>query len=55
MAVVIIGKNGKEKLMATKKVTVIVRIKAKPGLEGKVRKEVMALVAPTRGEAGCIN
>jgi quinol monooxygenase YgiN len=41
--------------MASKQVTVIARIKAKPGMEEKVRTEVMALVAPTRAEAACIN
>ncbi len=41
--------------MADKQVTVIARIKAKPGLEEKVKNEVMALVEPTRAEAGCIN
>ena len=41
--------------MADKKVTVIARIKAKPGMEETVKNEVLALVAPTRAEAGCIN
>jgi quinol monooxygenase YgiN len=41
--------------MADGKVTVIARIKAKPGLEETVKKEVMNLVSPTRAEAGCIN
>ena len=39
--------------MADGKVTVIARIKAKPGLEETVKKEVMNLVSPTRSEAGC--
>jgi quinol monooxygenase YgiN len=38
--------------MADGKVTVIARIKAKPGLEETVKKEVMNLVSPTRSEAG---
>lgn len=42
-------------MMADKKVTVIARIKAKPGMEKTVKDEVLALVAPTRAEAGCIN
>lgn len=41
--------------MATGKVTVIARCKAKPGLEQRVRDEILALVDPTREEAGCIN
>jgi quinol monooxygenase YgiN len=41
--------------MTDKKVTVIARIKAKPGLQETVKKSVMALVGPTRAEAGCIN
>ncbi len=41
--------------MAGKRVTVLARIKAKAGKEGKVRNELMALVDPTRSEAGCIN
>ena len=41
--------------MAKKKVTVVARCKAKPGKEAVVRKEILALVEPTRAEAGCIN
>ena len=41
--------------MAEKKVTVLARIKAKAGMEEQVKREIMALVAPTRSEAGCIN
>jgi quinol monooxygenase YgiN len=41
--------------MAGKKVTVVARCRAKAGLEDRVRKEVLALVGPTRSEAGCIN
>lgn len=37
------------------KVTVIAKLKARPGLEDEVRKTLMALVAPTRSEEGCIN
>ena len=36
-------------------VTVVARIRAKPGLEGRVRGELYKLLAPTRAEAGCIN
>ncbi|QTA81438.1 Antibiotic biosynthesis monooxygenase [Desulfonema limicola] len=41
--------------MAEKKVTVMAKCKAKPGMEDNVRKELMALVGPTRLEPGCIN
>jgi len=41
--------------MADAKVTVLARFKAKEGLEEKVKQEIMARVAPTRAEAGCIN
>ncbi|GJQ25310.1 MAG: antibiotic biosynthesis monooxygenase [Phycisphaerae bacterium] len=37
------------------KLTVIARFKARPGKEAIVRRELMALVAPTRIEPGCIN
>ena len=55
MGVAMIGKNGKEEKMADKKVTVLARFKAKAGMEEQVEQEIMALVAPTRSEAGCIN
>lgn len=41
--------------MSAKKVTVLARVRAKTGMEDKVRDAVMALVGPTRQEAGCIN
>jgi quinol monooxygenase YgiN len=41
--------------MADKKVTVLAKFKAKEGLEEKVKQELMARVAPTRAETGCIN
>ena len=41
--------------MAGRKVTVVATCRAKPGLEGRVRKEILSLVEPTRAEAGCIN
>jgi quinol monooxygenase YgiN len=41
--------------MADSKVTVLAKFKAKEGLEEKVKQEIMARVAPTRSEAGCIN
>ena len=41
--------------MADKKVTVLARIRAKEGMEEKVKQEITALVSPTRSEQGCIN
>jgi quinol monooxygenase YgiN len=41
--------------MADKKVTVIARIKAKPGLEQHMADALNSLVQPTRQEPGCIN
>ena len=41
--------------MPDKKLTIVARIKAKEGMEETVKKELLALVAPTRSEAGCIN
>jgi quinol monooxygenase YgiN len=41
--------------MADKPVTVIVRLRAKPGMEGRVRQELYNLLRPTRAEKGCIN
>ncbi len=41
--------------MDSKKVTVLAKCIAKPGMEEDVKKEIMALVAPTRSETGCIN
>lgn len=41
--------------MAAKPVTVVVRIKAKPGIEARVKQELFNLLAPTRAEQGCIN
>jgi quinol monooxygenase YgiN len=37
------------------KLTVVGKIKAKPGMEEKVKEELLALVPPTRTEPGCIN
>jgi quinol monooxygenase YgiN len=41
--------------MPEKKVTVIARIKAKAGMEEKVKGKLLSLVTSTRSEAGCIN
>jgi quinol monooxygenase YgiN len=34
--------------------TLVARMRAKPGQEGRLRAELQRLVAPTRAEAGCI-
>jgi quinol monooxygenase YgiN len=41
--------------MIEKRVTVLARIKAKEGMEENVRRELLALIAPSRSEKGCIN
>lgn len=38
-----------------KKVSVVARVKAVKGMEERVRQECLALVAPSRTDAGCIN
>ena len=35
--------------------TVVARVRAKPGKEGETKCALLALVGPTRAEAGCIN
>ena len=35
--------------------TVIARVRAKPGLESRLRDELQRLLVPTRAENGCIN
>jgi quinol monooxygenase YgiN len=41
--------------MKNKKVTVLALVKAKDGMEGTVRQELLSLVNPTRLEPGCMN
>jgi quinol monooxygenase YgiN len=41
--------------MTTKTVTVVATFQAKPGQEAELKKALIALVAPTRKEAGCLN
>jgi len=36
-------------------VTVVARIKAKAGMEAQVKDSLMALVKPSRSDAGCVN
>lgn len=37
------------------KLTVVVRLRARAGMEERVRKELVDLLGPTRAESGCIN
>ncbi|MDD2337473.1 MAG: putative quinol monooxygenase [Geobacteraceae bacterium] len=41
--------------MPNKQVTLIAKITAKPGKEDQVKKELLAVIDPTRSEAGCIS
>lgn len=41
--------------MENQKVTVVARIKAKAGMEARVKQELLNLLSPTRSETGCIN
>ncbi len=41
--------------MAAQKLTVVARIRAKPGKEEQVKRELLKLLAPTHVEEGCIN
>jgi quinol monooxygenase YgiN len=34
--------------------TIIAHVKAKPGMERRMREDLLALLTPTRSEAGCI-
>jgi quinol monooxygenase YgiN len=41
--------------MADRKITVLARIKAKAGMEERVKRELLALVAPSRSEEACLD
>lgn len=41
--------------MSDKPVTVIARMKAKPGKEQQLKAELLKLIAPSRKDPGCIN
>jgi quinol monooxygenase YgiN len=41
--------------MSASSLTVLAHVKAKPGKEVEMRKELLSLVAPSRKDAGCIN
>ncbi|MBV9958342.1 MAG: antibiotic biosynthesis monooxygenase [Acidobacteria bacterium] len=38
-----------------KRVTAVARVRARAGAEERVKRACLALVAPSRGEAGCLN
>lgn len=40
--------------MADTNLIIIAKVKAKPGMEAEVKKELMALIGPTRSEEGCV-
>ena len=40
--------------MADKSITVTAKMKAKEGMEDQVKRELMALIPPTRAESGCM-
>jgi len=42
-------------IMTGKQVTVVARLKARAGLEARVKQELLNLLSPTRAERGCIN
>ena len=41
--------------MNAKSLTVVATMKAKPGQEAALRQELLALIAPSRKDAGCLN
>ena len=43
------------RLMNVKSLTVVAHVKAQPGREADVRRELLSLVAPSRKDAGCLN
>lgn len=40
--------------MSAPLLTIVARIKAKPGMEERMRQDLLGLLAPTRTESGCI-
>jgi quinol monooxygenase YgiN len=40
--------------MNAKSLTVVAQVKAKPGKESEVRRELLSLVAPSRRDPGCL-
>jgi quinol monooxygenase YgiN len=40
--------------MSNPLLTIVARIKAKPGMEERTRQDLLGVLAPTRAESGCI-
>ncbi|MBW4473931.1 MAG: antibiotic biosynthesis monooxygenase [Stenomitos rutilans HA7619-LM2] len=40
--------------MTDLRLTIVARIKAKPGLEARMQQDLLSLLTPTRAESGCI-
>lgn len=40
--------------MSDSLLTIVARIKAKPGMEDRMQQDLLSLLAPTRAESGCI-
>lgn len=40
--------------MSNSLLTIVARIKAKPGLEARMQQDLISLLAPTRAESGCV-
>ncbi len=40
--------------MSENLLTIVARIRAKPGMEGRMRQDLLGLLVPTRAESGCI-
>lgn len=40
--------------MTGEQVTIVAKIKAKPGRQGELKEVLLSLIAPTRAEKGCI-
>jgi quinol monooxygenase YgiN len=49
------GKNKKLPKTSAEQISLLALIKAKPGKEEELKKELMGILAPTRSEEGCIN
>ncbi|MBW4691399.1 MAG: antibiotic biosynthesis monooxygenase [Lyngbya sp. HA4199-MV5] len=40
--------------MAHQPLTIVARFKAKPGMEARVKQDLLAMLAPSRSETGCL-
>ena len=45
----------KDKIVMSKQITTIARLKAKPGAEARLEEALKSLIEPTRAESGCID